>query len=95
MCHFALSQDLHALAGALMEHETLTLSDIQAVLAGDFQRPPPGASGRQQPKAGQEDDEEGQKSGVHEPAGADLDSLEAQKVLSAMPLLAGVSGRDT
>ena len=74
-------QDLHALAGALMEHETLTLSDIQAVLAGDFQRPPPSAPGRQQPKGGQEEDEEGQKAGGHEPAGADLDSLEAQKVL--------------
>lgn len=33
-------QELHTLAGALLEHETLTGEDIRAVLAGTFSRPP-------------------------------------------------------
>ena len=32
--------ELHTLAGALLEHETLTGEDIRAVLAGTFSRPP-------------------------------------------------------
>lgn len=44
-------QDLHALAAALVEHETLTLDEIHAVLRGDFHRPPPSASNeRTQPQ---------------------------------------------
>ena len=33
--------DLHRLAAALLEHETLTAADVRAVLDGTFARPPP------------------------------------------------------
>jgi len=38
-------RDLHRLAGALLEHETLTGEDVAAVLNGSFSKAPPVAGG--------------------------------------------------
>ena len=41
----ARERDLHRLAGALLEHETLTGEDVAAVLDGSFSKAPPVSGG--------------------------------------------------